>query len=73
MNPATGMLWPSASARSSSASLTFAGGEVLIALSTLAGAGYGLAYRVGGLQAAVLAHFGLLAHFTLSTYSMLAG
>lgn len=52
----------------------FAGGEVLIVLSTLAGVGYGLAYRVGGLQAAVLAHFGLnLAHFTLFTYPMLAG
>jgi hypothetical protein len=36
--------------------------------------GHGLAYRVGGLQAAVLAHFGLnLAHFTLFTYPMLAG
>ncbi len=52
----------------------FAGGPVLIALSALAGVGYGLAYRVGGLQAAVLAHFGLnLAHFTLFTYPMLAG
>jgi uncharacterized protein len=52
----------------------FAGGAVLIALSTIAGVGYGLAYRIGGLQAAVLAHFGLnLAHFTLFTYPMLAG
>lgn len=52
----------------------FAGGEVLIVLSTLAGVGYGPAYRVSGLQAAVLAHFGLnLAHFTLFTYPMLAG
>lgn len=52
----------------------FAGGGTLIVLSTLAGVGCGLAYRVGGLQAAVLAHFGLnLAHFTLFTYPMLAG
>lgn len=52
----------------------FAGGGTLIFLSTIAGVGYGLAYRVGGLQAAVLAHFGLnLAHFTLFTYPMLAG
>lgn len=51
----------------------FAGGGTLILLSTLAGVGYGLAYRVGGLQAVVLAHFGLnLAHFTLFTYPMLA-
>lgn len=42
-------------------------------LSTLAGIGYGLAYRYGGLFAAVLCHFSLnLAHFTGFTYPMLA-
>lgn len=49
-----------------------AGGVVLVFVSGIAGLGYGLAYRFGGLQAAVLAHFGLnLAHFTLFTYPML--
>lgn len=42
------------------------------ALATLAGIGYGLAYRFGGLFAAVLCHFGLnLVHFTGFTYPML--
>jgi len=42
-------------------------------LATLAGLGYGLAYRWGGVAAAVLCHFGLnLMHFTLFSYSMLA-
>ncbi|MGH8483332.1 MAG: CPBP family glutamic-type intramembrane protease, partial [Pseudomonas sp.] len=44
-----------------------------VMLATLAGIGYGLAYRHGGLLAAVLCHFGLnLTHFTLFTYPMLA-
>ena len=42
-------------------------------LATLAGIGYGLAYRWGGLAAAVICHFGLnLVHFTLFSYPMLA-
>lgn len=50
-----------------------AGGIVYVVVAGVAGVGYGLAYRRGGLQAAVLAHFGLnLAHFTLFTYPMLA-
>jgi membrane protease YdiL (CAAX protease family) len=37
------------------------------------GVGYGVAYRQGGLQASVLAHFGLnLLHFSLFTYPMLS-
>jgi|SRR5476649_165322 len=41
-------------------------------LAGLAGLGYGLAYRAGGLQAAVLTHLGLnLLHFGLFTYPML--
>ncbi|WP_273773831.1 mechanosensitive ion channel domain-containing protein, partial [Burkholderia mallei] len=49
------------------------GGWQWVALATVAGVGYGLAYRAGGLQAAVLAHVGLnLAHFGLFTYPMLA-
>ncbi|MFJ4344064.1 lysostaphin resistance A-like protein [Pseudomonas sp. NPDC089401] len=44
-----------------------------VGLATLAGIGYGLAYRMGGLAAAVLCHFGLnLAHFVLFSYPMLA-
>ncbi|MGY8524182.1 CPBP family glutamic-type intramembrane protease [Paracidovorax citrulli] len=50
-----------------------AGGWPWIAAGTLAGIGYGLAWRHGGLAAAVLAHFGVnLAHFALFTYPMLA-
>lgn len=42
-------------------------------LASLAGIGYGLAYRWGGLAAAVLCHFGLnLVHYTLFSYPMLA-
>ena len=45
-----------------------------VLLSGLAGLGYGLAYRFGGLAAAVATHFGLnLLHFALFTYPMLAG
>jgi uncharacterized protein len=40
-------------------------------LAGIAGVGYGIAYRFGGLPAAVITHFGLnLAHFTLFTYPM---
>ncbi|AKM32274.1 CAAX protease [Pandoraea faecigallinarum] len=49
-----------------------AGGWQWILLGSVAGIGYGLAYRFGGLQAAVLAHFGLnVTHFYLFTYPML--
>ncbi|CAI8741474.1 CPBP family intramembrane metalloprotease [Pseudomonas sp. IT-P253] len=45
-----------------------------VVLASLAGAGYGLAYRFGGLAAAIATHFGLnLLHFGLFTYPMLAG
>ncbi|MBD0706775.1 CAAX protease [Pseudomonas sp. E141] len=44
-----------------------------VLLSGMAGVGYGLAYRFGGLGAAIAAHFGLnLLHFALFTYPMLA-
>lgn len=44
-----------------------------VVLATLAGVGYGLAYRSGGLAAAVATHFGLnLLHFGLFTYPMAA-
>ncbi|HXR00991.1 MAG TPA: CPBP family intramembrane glutamic endopeptidase [Pseudomonas sp.] len=40
-------------------------------LAGIAGVGYGIAYRFGGLPAAVITHFGLnLAHFSLFTYPM---
>lgn len=61
-----------------SASLLFglahlSGGWQWFCLASLAGIGYGLAYRKGGLAAAVLCHFGVnLAHFTGFTYPMLA-
>jgi len=43
-------------------------------LASIAGVGYGLAYRFGGLGAAVATHFGLsLLHFGLFTYPMLEG
>ncbi|KAB0494577.1 CPBP family intramembrane glutamic endopeptidase [Pseudomonas vancouverensis] len=49
-----------------------AGGQWVL-LATLAGIGYGLAYRYGGLAAAVATHFGLnLLHFGLFTYPMAA-
>ncbi|MBK0059321.1 CPBP family intramembrane metalloprotease [Pseudomonas sp. S44] len=42
-------------------------------LASLAGIGYGLAYRLGGLSAAVVCHFAVnLTHFALFTYPMLA-
>ena len=51
----------------------FAGGWELMLLAGVAGIGYGVAYRYGGLLAAVAAHLGLnLAHFALFTYPMLA-
>jgi hypothetical protein len=49
-----------------------AGGWQWAVVAACAGAGYGLAYRRGGLAAAVLVHFGLnAAHFFLFTYPML--
>ncbi|MHC6224830.1 lysostaphin resistance A-like protein [Pseudomonas sp. X10] len=49
------------------------GGWQWFYLASLAGLGYGLAYRYGGLAAAVLCHFGLnLAHFAGFSYPMLA-
>jgi membrane protease YdiL (CAAX protease family) len=51
----------------------FAGGAGYVLVAGLAGVGYGLAYRRGGLQASVMAHFGLnLLHFSLFAYPMLA-
>jgi membrane protease YdiL (CAAX protease family) len=48
------------------------GGVPLVALATLAGIGYGLAYRRGGIEAAILTHFALnAAHFVLFTYPAL--
>ncbi|WP_283190367.1 CPBP family intramembrane metalloprotease [Pseudomonas sp. PMCC200344] len=45
-----------------------------VLLASLAGVGYGLAYRFGGLGAAIATHFGLnLLHFGLFTYPMIAG
>lgn len=45
-----------------------------VLLASLAGVGYGLAYRFGGLGAAIATHVGLnLVHFGLFTYPMLAG
>lgn len=50
-----------------------AGGPGYVLVAGLAGVGYGIAYRYGGLQASVLAHFGLnVVHFSLFTYPMLA-
>ncbi|MGS0891362.1 CPBP family intramembrane glutamic endopeptidase [Burkholderia stagnalis] len=49
------------------------GGWQWIVLGTVAGVGYGLAWRRGGLLASVLAHAGLnVVHFGLFTYPMLA-
>ncbi|MBC9904339.1 CPBP family intramembrane glutamic endopeptidase [Achromobacter xylosoxidans] len=51
----------------------YAGGWQWMLLAGLAGAAYGLAYKYGGLAAAVLAHLGLnAAHFGLFTYPMRA-
>jgi len=48
------------------------GGWQWLVVGSVAGIGYGLAYRFGGLRAAVLAHFGLnVLHFFLFTYPML--
>jgi uncharacterized protein len=48
-------------------------GAQMIALAAIAGVGFGLAYRVGGLRAAMLTHFGLnLTQFLLFTYPMIA-
>ncbi|WP_338762666.1 CPBP family intramembrane glutamic endopeptidase [Massilia sp. METH4] len=48
------------------------GGPVLAALATLAGIGYGLAWRRGGIEAAVLTHFAVNAgRFVLLTYPAL--
>jgi len=42
-------------------------------LATIAGVGYGLAYRFGGLGAAVITHFGVnLVHFVFFVYPMMA-
>ena len=50
-----------------------AGGWSYVLVAGLAGVGYGIAYRYGGLQASVMAHFSLnLVHFTLFSYPMLA-
>lgn len=47
------------------------GGWQWALLAGIAGIGYGLAYRFGGLQAAVATHFGLnLVHFSLFAYPM---
>jgi membrane protease YdiL (CAAX protease family) len=49
------------------------GGWQWMLLATLAGVGYGAAYRYGGLAAAVLTHFGFnLLHFGVFTYPMLS-
>ncbi|WP_414439301.1 lysostaphin resistance A-like protein [Burkholderia sp. 22PA0106] len=49
------------------------GGIVLAGLATLAGIGYGLAYRFGGLRAAWLAHASFdVIHFALFTYPLRA-
>ncbi len=51
----------------------YAGGWQWMLLAGLAGVGYGMAYRHGGLTAAVLAHLGLnAAHYGLFTYPMRA-
>ena len=48
-----------------------AGGVQWVALASLAGVAYGVAYRYGGLAAAVLAHLGLnTLHFAGFTYPM---
>lgn len=48
------------------------GGWHMVLLAGIAGIGYGIAFRLGGLGASVLCHFGLnLLHFGLFTYPML--
>lgn len=50
----------------------YAGGWQWIVLASIAGIGYGTAYRGGGLRASILVHFSLnLTHFLLFTYPML--
>nr|WP_308286053.1 CPBP family intramembrane glutamic endopeptidase [Burkholderia catarinensis] len=51
----------------------YQGGALLVLLAGLSGIGYGLAYRAGGLQSAMLAHFGVnLVQFGLLTYPFIA-
>ncbi|QDW55047.1 CPBP family intramembrane glutamic endopeptidase [Burkholderia sp. KBS0801] len=51
----------------------YQGGVLLVLLAGLSGIGYGLACRAGGLQSAVLAHFGVnLVQFGLLTYPFIA-
>lgn len=51
----------------------FPGGWAYMLVAGIAGLGFGIAYRYGGLLAAVVAHFGLaLIHIGLFTYPMLA-
>jgi membrane protease YdiL (CAAX protease family) len=51
----------------------YQGGAWLVLLAGLSGIGYGLAARAGGLQSAVLAHFGVnLVQFGLLTYPFIA-
>lgn len=51
----------------------FQSGAAMIVLASIAGIGYGAAYRWGGLQGSVLTHFVLnLTHFSLFTYPALA-
>jgi membrane protease YdiL (CAAX protease family) len=50
-----------------------AGGEMVL-LAAVAGVGYGIAWRTGGIGSSILCHFGLnLLHFTLFTYPLSAG
>uniref|UniRef100_UPI00106F3A1A CPBP family intramembrane glutamic endopeptidase n=1 Tax=Pseudomonas viridiflava TaxID=33069 RepID=UPI00106F3A1A len=49
----------------------FGAGWEWVLLAAIAGVGYGVAFRFGGLPAAVIGHFGLnLVHFGLFTYPM---
>ena len=49
-----------------------AAGWKWVLLAGLAGIGYGLAYRFGGLSAAITTHFGVnVLHFVFFTYPML--
>lgn len=50
-----------------------AGGWHMVLIAGIAGVGYGIAFRYGGLLAAILAHCGFnMVHFFLFTYPMLA-